>query len=626
MPLAKARAAPRADEDVAPWVAHTCAASGTTLEPASRQGSSVTLVRRAQHRLALAADPDLRQVHVVDVAARRRVSSQSILGKPEQVLALPDGRVIVSVADRAHLEIFTLSSAGGEATLERLCAREVPPGPFGLAVDPGYERLAASSGWSSALSLFSLKQLALERSVPLARSARGVLFDDPRRVLVSHLVGAKVSLVELSRPSDPPIAIDVRVRAASQQGTLPDLEYLRQGSQAYALTSVELGPVGAAGESPALEGAKPRAPLKQAPRTSSRHVVVPMVSVDPGDPSRSTRFYYGPPPLLGVPKQAPTAVLVDPLAQRALSTRVVAPAAVAAQAPCLLPRAVVASKERERLFVACLGLDQVQELDARSADPMRAVLRRFEVPQGPTGVAIEEATGTLLVNAAFAGKLAVIELASGATHTVELSDGSAHSAGRELFYRTGDANITAEGLACSSCHPDGGDDGVTWSTPEGLRQTPMLAGRLQHTAPYGWTRRADSIDSYLADTMSRLGGQGLRSQDRAELARYVSTLASPPRARGGDGLVEAGRLVWNDAGCGSCHRDGAGTDAKAHGDSGAGFDTPALRDVGRTAPYFHDGRYPDLESLLADDDGWMPGVSGLGAKERGALLAYLRTL
>ena len=42
----------------------------------------------------------------------------------------------------------------------------------------------------------------------------------------------------------------------------------------------------------------------------------------------------------------------------------------------------------------------------------------------------------------------------------------------------GDRRISADGRVCASCHPDGREDGVAWVTPEGPRQTPMLAGRL----------------------------------------------------------------------------------------------------------------------------------------------------
>jgi cytochrome c peroxidase len=55
-------------------------------------------------------------------------------------------------------------------------------------------------------------------------------------------------------------------------------------------------------------------------------------------------------------------------------------------------------------------------------------------------------------------------------------------------------------------------------------------------------------------------------------------------------------------------------------------DTPSLRDVGRTAPYFHDGRYLTLEALLADKDSRMGATASLSDPERAALHAYLESL
>src|SRR5206468_3441016 len=58
--------------------------------------------------------------------------------------------------------------------------------------------------------------------------------------------------------------------------------------------------------------------------------------------------------------------------------------------------------------------------------------------------------------------------------------------GRKLFHHTDDPRISQDGRACASCHPDGREDALTWSTPEGPRQTIMLAGRVAASAPYGW--------------------------------------------------------------------------------------------------------------------------------------------
>jgi mono/diheme cytochrome c family protein len=196
-----------------------------------------------------------------------------------------------------------------------------------------------------------------------------------------------------------------------------------------------------------------------------------------------------------------------------------------------------------------------------------------------------------------------------------------------MFFRTGDANITHEGLACASCHPDGTDDGVTWSTPEGPRQTPMLAGRLLDTAPYGWSRGERTLDSYVDDTMSRLGGKGLTPADREALVIYLKSMKAPP-AVPATRLAAAGASIFMNAGCASCHTGVTGTDRKPHADKvgHVPIDTPSLRSVAMTAPYFHDARYRSLEELLADPNSEMPGISSLGDGDQAALAAFLRGL
>lgn len=46
---------------------------------------------------------------------------------------------------------------------------------------------------------------------------------------------------------------------------------------------------------------------------------------------------------------------------------------------------------------------------------------------------------------------------------------------------------TVAGIACASCHPEGGDDGFTWSFDAGeLRRSMSLRGGFRATAPFHW--------------------------------------------------------------------------------------------------------------------------------------------
>jgi mono/diheme cytochrome c family protein len=215
--------------------------------------------------------------------------------------------------------------------------------------------------------------------------------------------------------------------------------------------------------------------------------------------------------------------------------------------------------------------------------------------------------------------------------------------GRELFSRTSDPRISSDGRGCASCHPDGRDDGLVWSTPDGPRQTPTLAGRLAGTAPYGWNGARDTVFKHITGTLKRLGGTGLDGDSMDAVVAYCMAMKAPPRQVTQDAdLVAEGHALFeaSSTGCSSCHiQDGTFTDgnrhdvkSKAAGDPHKAFDTPSLRFVSGTAPYFHDGRFSTLRALLLSSGGDDPTDVKMGHSaelsdhEIDALEAYLRTL
>lgn len=641
------------------------------------QGSTVALARGRAGLVAYVADHDRNRIAVVDVASKRVDAFVALYGAPEQIEVLGDGRVVAAIGGARHLEAFE-PTGDARAPLDRLCAREVPAGPFALATSRDDTLLAVTSAWEPSLTVLDAS-LSPRAAVALPRAPRGVLVDGHDRAFVSHLVGGRLSVVDLDDPTRTVRDISLALRAGSSVGPKAALDVERSGSQAYALVSVEIAsptpltppsrpsaevppPVrGVAPPAPQPRPARrnpspppappPPAPPPPAPPSSffaqapeptppaaADRILVPMVSVDPGDRDRPSQFYYGPPPIAGVPKQAPVAVVVDPVAGRSLTSHVLATTGAQRGAECVLPRAVAAHPTEQLVYVACLGIDELLELDARSADPMRTVRRRFDVPKGPTGVAIAQKEDVAVVFSQFDGALALVPLDGSPTQKIDVGFGDVPvdsiamnpvaKRGRQLFYTADDRRITSDGLACSSCHPDGTEDGLTWFTPDGPRQTPMLAGRLAQTQPYGWTRGEHTLTSYIAGTCSRLGGTGLPDDELDDLAAFVGQIPGPPRnSLGGPALVREGKTLFDERGCGSCHVGAIGTDAKTHAFAGKEpVDTPSLKDVSLTAPYFHDGRYATLRDLLSDSSSDMGATASLSPHEREALLAFLGSL
>lgn len=233
---------PPADTAVAPSDSATTAADlsrascarrskgvGLVKEGPVRQGSAVALARDAGKLVAIVADKDAKRLSVVDLDAGSVTGSVEVGGAPEQVLLLGDGRVVATIADASHIEVLE-PTGKADAPLERLCTRAVPAGGFGLAASVDGERLAVTSAFEAALTLFEGEELALKGSASLPRSPRGVLIDDQDKAFVSHVVGANVSVVPLgSITGGAPKTrlIDTRVRAGSQ-----DAENLDSGAAA----------------------------------------------------------------------------------------------------------------------------------------------------------------------------------------------------------------------------------------------------------------------------------------------------------------------------------------------------------------------------------------------------------
>jgi CxxC motif-containing protein (DUF1111 family) len=192
---------------------------------------------------------------------------------------------------------------------------------------------------------------------------------------------------------------------------------------------------------------------------------------------------------------------------------------------------------------------------------------------------------------------------------------------------------------------------------------------------FGWKASLPSVREFVRDALSGELGMTMPNQpgmlfgaweDGDETAdpeaevgtidaitAFIELLAPPPRTRVDVTLEDAGEAIFDAVGCASCHvrtlqaADGvevhAYTDLLLHdvagpdtlgieeGDAGiAEFRTPPLWGLGRTAPYFHDGRASTIDDAIAEHAGEASAarseVASLNAADREALLAFLRSL
>ncbi|NJO22200.1 MAG: c-type cytochrome [Sphingomonadales bacterium] len=252
--------------------------------------------------------------------------------------------------------------------------------------------------------------------------------------------------------------------------------------------------------------------------------------------------------------------------------------------------------------------------------------------------------------------------------------------------------------SCASCHrPERAfTDGRRQAralTGEPLRRNTPALWNLAWSKQFFWDGRSPSLEAQVrmpieaADEMggdwpavllrleaeaglvsqfqSAFPGEPALSQDMVvkALASYVRSLVSPPTRfdawiEGDAAALDAAEvrgfgLFTGKAGCLLCHAGWRFTDDRFHDiglrgkDPGRAavpdgtpgrmaFKTPSLRDVGRTAPYMHDGSLPTLAAVLKHYTGGFVSRPTLAPhmnrrlrltrKEKADLIAFLRTL
>ena len=184
--------------------------------------------------------------------------------------------------------------------------------------------------------------------------------------------------------------------------------------------------------------------------------------------------------------------------------------------------------------------------------------------------------------------------------------------GRNLF---NDSRLSASGLhSCASCHPmNGHTDNKTYvglevvsdGDPRG-RNTPTLWGADHRLAPWSWAGTTPTLEASIrGNIVGRMKGAEPTREIVAALAAYTRSLPygpaplldenGVPQITAPAAVKRGYALFSGKAGCTNCHEPPS-YDSKGVDDVGSGgtFKAPSLRSVGKTAPYFHDGRYKTL--------------------------------
>lgn len=310
------------------------------------------------------------------------------------------------------------------------------------------------------------------------------------------------------------------------------------------------------------------------------------------------------------------------------------------------------------LLVTHLSTRNVAVVDAFATDPDARAIGTYRAGDGPSGVAVDARERFAFVDNALDGSVSKIDLLTAfgppaieheAVLTRARSVPSPYSAaaveGRRIFHDATNPHLTPAGVvACSTCHPDGGDDGLVWfirtpSIPQKRRRTPHLANARTGTAPFHWDGALPTIPDLVLATITGLMAGDALLIDRDAVRAYLDEIVLAPSKPFDPEAAARGKALFEGAasGCSACHYGPDLTDRSLHAvlspmsldpkDVIEAVDTPALHALSLRAPYFHDGRSPDLRDLLTRGDLAGHGDAGaLTAEEQRDLIAYLESL
>jgi YVTN family beta-propeller protein len=286
-------------------------------------------------------------------------------------------------------------------------------------------------------------------------------------------------------------------------------------------------------------------------------------------------------------------------------------------------------------------------------------LAHLAVGANPRGIAITPDGSRIFVNNVLDGTLSVINAKRlTVTDTVPVTEipiAAPVLLGKKLFNSASEPALTTDNwISCATCHFDGTMDARTWlGFPDGPRNTPSLVGVAQ-TLPIHWSGDLDELQDVEITIEEIQFGNGLIagkahdslgpphsgiSEELDALATYLASIEIPLSPYGGDReVIGRGKSVFEALNCHTCHTPPLYTDLQLHdvgtGDPateknshgrGTNFDTPSLRGIWLTAPYFHDGSAATLHQVL--QAGTTHNVSdNIDESERKDLIDFMRAL
>ncbi|MBL8920781.1 MAG: hypothetical protein JNJ54_18095 [Myxococcaceae bacterium] len=575
-------------------------------EERSTPRSSGSLAISQDDALLFVADADHDAVVVIDTATRRVVRQTAVARQPERVLVAPDGALFVT--SRGARTVSRLS-AEGEAVL---ATATVGAEPVGLALTSDGKRLLVANSLSGSVSVLDATSLAPVRELTVGGQPWALaLGAGDRQLYVTDFLSGSLRVVDLEGPANQTLTLEQPPQAECVWGTAP----LREPAQA---ADVVLSPDGARAF---VAHVQSRTGVERRVNGSLRLAVAPALSTIDTGTARVLRDSL----------TNETRFRADDTERRAdfppalLSTNL--------DESCQLvgggngmdaPSSLVIDGRGEWIFVADHNSNAVAVVSATGVvnssfrDPQRGIADVVRVGAKPTGLAVAGDLKHAWVHNALDYTVSLVQSRDGRlTESAVVSFARSPlppdvERGRRLFFSAVDPRVTEPqfgGVSCSSCHPDGRADGLSWVLPQAristaARNTPTLWG-VTGTAPYHWEGDLKDLPAFSQTMVRQMGGLGLDRTDVADLSAFLAVIPlpdNPATGRVAPGLLARGEALFVQR-CATCHAGEALTDGRAHRSTRASLpaiDTPSLRGVFASAPYLHDGSARTVRDVLAD--------------------------
>lgn len=562
---------------------------------------------------AVAADPDRDQIYIVDLVATQLKITVALQPGDEPGRLILDGAGRVEVALRSGGALVTLDPASG-VILQR---RTICAAPRGLAYEAKTNLIHVACADGQLVSLPAAGGAPVRR-VQLDDDLRDVVVDRDH-LLVSRFRSAEILTVDSTG------ALTARTSLGGFRSPQA------RGGQLFT-PAVAWRMVGMPGGGAAM--IHQRGVDDQIQRGRSGHVVPGSYGGGPGRSAcdgivhsavsrmKADGEISAGPALADVPLPVDLAVSAD--------GRQIAMVSAANDGSAILPGAVLGAHIGDIDSVTGTGSDSC-------------------LPQAGTTLCWGRASDLFSCTpiASFTGQLiAVAFLATGQIVTqsrepaflnvggseISLAADSRSDTGHKLFHVNAGA-----GLACASCHPEGGDDGRTWNfTCSGRRRTQSLQTGLRGTEPFHWDGDEKDFNQLSTDVFTgRMSGPQLIPEQANAVLSWLDAQPRVKRPAPSDAAaVQRGQILFNRSvagrSCATCHAGPHLTNNQA-ADVGTGgaLQVPSLVGLANHPPFMHTGCAKTLLDRFAPacGGGDLHGVtSGLASSEVADLVSYLQTL